>query len=562
MKIFLLYSGGTMNKWILLAIALMLTMLGCTANKAVQDTRVIEPYNGITTKVAILPLKSMDTQSRYIEKILTVRDLDYAFAVHQKYDLLNMEAVAQQFKLAGIKDVDDLEPEDMKELTQMTESDVLVSGNITMVRSDLYAISMKLFSARTSELRQVNFNVSKMKEERWEVLEKTLITELDTFVSTEVDKIFNIALNNYSGGNYAEAEKSLNMALGLNPELKDGLYYLGATYNKMGKTDLAIQNLEKNLAKEPEHQQSLFMLMEIYEKANQPMKRLAVMEKLAALNSDEELWLAIGNLYVEQNNIPKAEVALQQAIALNPEYAIAQYRLAFLLYEEERYNDAIPYLEAAFDRFPENDLISRRLAVSYQKTNRLSEAIAKYEQIIKNNPQNTQAYLSVANLYRIQASEATDPKVSAEITQKAVDIMIQLKNAQPDNALAYLNLATIYITQSKFAEVETNANLAAQKDPTLHLPYVYLSTVSQNKGTVDYNRFADLEQKAAKAVGKQANQLKKDRDAARNSAVNNFRKAAEYLGQAKSRATEAEDITDINNRLSKVTQLINSASGY
>jgi hypothetical protein len=140
--------------------------------------------------------------------------------------------------------------------------------------------------------------------------------------------------------------------------------------------------------------------------------------------------------------------------------------------------------------------------------------------------------------------------------------MKDLIKVQPDNALAYLNMATIYLGQGKFGDVETNATVATQKDPTLYLPYVYLSTVSQNKGTADYNRFAELEQKAAKAVGKQANTLKKDRDNARNAAVNNFRKAAEYLGMAKSRATDAEAITDINSRLTRVNSLISSASGY
>jgi tetratricopeptide (TPR) repeat protein len=105
------------------------------------------------------------------------------------------------------------------------------------------------------------------------------------------------------------------MAMGLNPDLKDAQYYLGATYFKMGKIDLAVQNLEANLAKDPQHQQTLYMLMDIYDQTKQPLKRLAVMEKLATLNEDEELWLAIANLYAEQNNNAKAESALRSAIA-------------------------------------------------------------------------------------------------------------------------------------------------------------------------------------------------------------------------------------------------------
>ncbi|MBP7310738.1 MAG: tetratricopeptide repeat protein [Candidatus Cloacimonetes bacterium] len=553
-----------MNKWLTVAMVMILVLSGCASNRKASEpeTKDAAPYTGIVTKVAVLPLKAMDSQSRYIQKILTVRDLDIAFAKHPAYDLLNMDEVADQFKLSGYRDVDDLETEEMTELAEMTKCDVLAMANITTLRSDSYAIAMRLFSARTQELKALNFNVSKFKEERWETLDTALMKEIDGFISTEVDKIFNVATNYYTNANYPEAEKNLKMAMGLNPDLKDAHYYLGATYAKMGKTDDAIRELNLNLEKDKTHQQSLYLLMEIYEQKQQPIQRLEVMEKLATLNEDEEMWLAIGNLYAENKNIGKAEAALGEAIKLDANFAVARSRLAFLLYEESRYADAIPHLEYAFDRYPENDLISRRLAVSYQRTNRVADAIAKYETAIKNNPSNPQPYLSVVSLYRMQASDATDPKQAAEYNAKALDMMNQLVKAQPDNALAYVNLAGIYLAQNNFPQAEANSNLALQKDPSLYLPFVYLSTVAQNKGTADYNRFADLEQQAAKAVGRKANTLKKDRDNARLAANANFRKAADYLNQAKSRATENEAITDINNRLSRVNNLISQSSGY
>jgi len=391
-------------------------------------------------------------------------------------------------------------------------------------------------------------------------LETTFIAKLDDVVSNEVNKIYNIALNNYANGNYAEAEKNLIFALGLDPNLKDAYYYLGSVYYKQGKLEQAIQNLELNLEKNPQHTQTLVILIDIYEKTNQTNKRLNAMEKLATLNENEELWLTIANLYSEQNNIAKAEEALQKALQLNPDYIEAKTRLAFLLYDNNRFDDAIPYLEAIFDKFPENELVSTRLATAYQKANRLDDAIAKYENTIKNNPQNTMAYLSAVNLYRLKASQTSDPATVADINKKAVDILNALITIQPDNAIAYMNMAAIYLSQNKYQEAELNANKALQKDPTLYLPYIYLATISQSKGTSDYNNFIDLEKQAAKAVGKKAKTLKTQRDNARNSAVNNFRKALEYLNNAKARATDEQALTDINNRISRVNQLINQAT--
>jgi len=553
-----------MNKWFTLALLMLLVLTGCASNKrtAPAESKVTTPYTGIVTKVAILPLKAMDSPSRYIQKMLTVRDLGIAFDDHPEYSLMSMEDVAHEFKLSGYRDVDDLETEEMRELADMTKCDVLAMANITSISSENYAIAMRLYSARTEELRQLNFNVSKYKEQRWETLHTSLMGELDKFVTTEVEKMFNIATNYYSSGNYTEAEKSLKQALGLNPDLKDAHYYLGATYAKLNRPDEAITELNLNLEKDPAHQQSLRLLADIYEQKQLPLKRLEVMEKIATLNKDEEMWLAIANIYAENKNNPKAEAALTEAIKIDPQFSLAQLRLAFLLYEDSRYADAIPYLEYAFDKYPENDLISRRLATSYQRTNRVADAIAKYETSIKSNPANPLPYLNVVSLYRMQAAETTDAKVAAEFNAKAIAMMNQLVAAQPNNAMAYVNLAGIYLAQNNFTLAEANSNLALQKDPSLYLPYIYLSTIVQNKGTSDYNRFADLEQKAAKAVGKAANTLKKDRDNARSSANANFRRAADLLNQAKSRATEAEVITDINNRLSRVNNLISQSSGY
>ena len=59
----------------------------------------------------------------------------------------------------------------------------------------------EVFQRTHSELRQINFNVDNHKKARWDVLRKRLIAELDTFISQEVDKIYNVATNFYAAGN-------------------------------------------------------------------------------------------------------------------------------------------------------------------------------------------------------------------------------------------------------------------------------------------------------------------------------------------------------------------------
>jgi tetratricopeptide (TPR) repeat protein len=552
-----------MNRLLLIAMVALLLISACSVNSGVpQPTKVTEAFTGITTKVAILPLKTMDARSRNIRKILEVRDLEYVFSGYPQFELMDLEKVAADFKTHGYPDVDDMLPEEMQEVADELGANVLITGNISATRADLFAVAMKLYSTRTQELRQVNFTVPNIKEQRWDKLNKSLMADLDSFISTEVDKIFNFATNFYAAGNYVEAEKQLKTAIGLDPENKDAYYYLGATYYKTDRYALAEENFNKALKIEPTHFQSLMMLNEMYEKTGDSVKRIAVMEKIAGINNDAELWLAIGNLYAEANKLEKAQSAFESSLAIDPENALVKARLAFLLYDQQRYVEAIPYLESAYDSFPENDLISRRLAVSYQRSGRMDQAIARYEDLIVSNPKNVQAYLNVVSLYRNQAQETTNQEEKNALNAKAINAMRQLITVDKDNAMAYLNLASIYLAQSKYNDAETNANATIQRDPSLYQPYVILAAVGQSRGTTEYNRFVDLEKRAASAVGKQATQLSKDRDAAKSAANAQFRGAVQQLVTARTLTIEPESLADINSRMTVLNNLVSQTSGY
>jgi tetratricopeptide (TPR) repeat protein len=552
-----------MNRLLLITMIALLLISACSVNTGLpQPTEPTEAYTGLVTEVAILPLKTMDARSRNIRKILEVRDLDYVFSGYPQYELMDMEMVEKEFKMYGIPDVDDMEPDEMQEIAEDLGANVLIMGNISAVRGDLFAIAMKLYSNRTGELRQLNFNVPNIKQQRWANLNESMMGELDKFISTEVDKIFNFATNFYASGKYAEAETQLKTAIGLDPENKDAHYYLGATYYRTERYALAEQSFNQALSLDPTHFQTLMLMNEMYEKTGEDLKRIAVMEKIAEINEDGELWLAIGNLYAEAEELNKAQTAFENALEIDEDNALVKTRLAFLLYDQEQYAEALPFLESAYDSFPGNDLISRRLAISYQRSGRMDQAIERYEGLIESNPDNVQAYLNVVSLYRNQAAEATDPETKDAINAKAIETMNKLITVDADNAMAYLNLASIYLAQSNYDQAESNANATIQRDPSLYQPYVILATVSQSKGTAEYNRFVDLEKRAADAVGRQATTLSRERDAAKAAANVHFRNAVQHLTTARSLTVEPESLADINSRLTVLNKLVTQTTGY
>lgn len=548
---------------LIFAVLALLLLAACTVNNArpEMDPNAKE-FTGTPTKVGILPIKSMDANSRNINKILTVRDFDYVFAVHPKYDLLDMDFVKHEYKYFGFTDVEDLEPDELKEIADEIGANVLVSGSISNTSMGTFAMALRFFSARTNEIRNVNFSVTNDKYQRWASLDKNLVTELDKFISTEVEKIFNIGTNYYAAGNYADAERQLQLAIGLDPENKEAHYFLGASKYKNKDLVAAEKHLKDALNLDANYLQALRMLNDIYETQGNVAKRLEIMERIAEINSDEELWLATGNLYAENMNVTKAEASLRKALSIKPDYIYAITRLAFLLYDNQRFGDAIEYLERAYDEYPENDIISKRLATAYQRSGRMEDAIARYEGLIKSNPSDARAYLNVVSLYRQKASEAATTEVANEFNGKAIATINALKAVDANNPMSYLNLASIYLAQGKNAEAETNANLTIQKDGSLYLPYIILATINQTKGTNDYNRFVDLEKRGEKAVGKEANRLKAEREAAKASANANFRKAVEQLNAARLRTNDAEALSDIAARLGRLNTLVSQTAVY
>lgn len=545
-----------MSNRIIIAVIIALALFSCTQNVKVAGLQPVEEFHGKATKVAFLPLKAADSVSRNVVKIMNVRDIDLVFSSHPKYQLIDMDEVARIFKDSGYTNVDAFEKEQYQQMAKNTGADVVIIGSVTSTRQNLFSVNSRFYSIRSDELKQHSFNVVNYRDQRLEMLEKDFMPHLDDFVSNEMNKLLNFAMQNYHTQKYQDAEAGFLVVLGLDPENYEANYYLGQNYAKMEKYDKAEQSFLTALELKPEEQNPVIALIEIYEKTNQPIKRLQLMEGLAEKREDEELWLAVANLYDEAGNPAKAKEALGKSLKINPDYTHAIIRLGFMLYEENDFLGAIPSLEKAAEMFPDNQLVSDRLGVAYFKANRLPEAIVRYENMVKNDPENVQAYLTVAGLYRTQAGELSDKKQIDELNGKAIKALNEVKKRDPDNAMAYLNLAAIYLSQKKNADAESNANTALAKNPSLYQPYVILASVTQSKGHDQYTRFADLEKQAAKAVGKKADQLKKDRDAAKNAALGHFRKAIEQLEAARSRATDASAIKDINSRISSLNSTI------
>lgn len=525
-------------------------------------TALTSVLTATTIKVAVLPLKRTDSASKYIQKFLTIRDLQHTFDTNQNYALMDMKQTAATFKEQDIEDIDEMDKPDMAAIGKELGADVLVMGTINSIDQNTFSILFRIYSVRTDDLKTIKVAVEKEKRKRWDVLEKNFLAKLDSVISEELDKIGVMAVQDFQSEDYVNSEMKFNSVLSFNPNDKNAYYYLGLIAQKQKNYDKAISNLTRAMPDtlSIKSVKILQAMVNVYEEAKNTAMLLTTLEQMANLQNDEELWLSIANRYVDNNQKNKAKTALEQALKINPDYMKGTVRMAFLLYDNEQYREAIPYLEKAANDNPDNDLYAKRLAFSYQKSGMIAEAIARYEKIVSSDPTNKKAYLNLAGLYRAAATEASDAAVIADMNQKALQTLNRLKSVDPNDATMFIRLADTYLAMNMITEAEGASNTALSKDSNLYQPFIILATINQRRGTEKYNQFVDLEKAFLKAFGQTANRLDKERKAAKAAANGFFRKADEQLRAAKARTNEPEVISDINSKISVLSQLIEQTS--
>ena len=162
-----------------------------------------------TVKVAVLPLKRLDSASKYIQKFLTIRDLQLTFDKNDDFVMLDLDKVATAFKDMSIEDVDEMDKEDLAEIGNEVGADVVVLGVISSVNSQLFNIQFRFYSMRTDDITSQRVDVVKDKKKRWAALDNLFMGNLVKFFNQELEKLNNIAIQDYQAENYTQAEKEL-----------------------------------------------------------------------------------------------------------------------------------------------------------------------------------------------------------------------------------------------------------------------------------------------------------------------------------------------------------------
>jgi serine/threonine protein kinase/tetratricopeptide (TPR) repeat protein len=215
------------------------------------------------------------------------------------------------------------------------------------------------------------------------------ITEVTTS-SLEAYNAFLRGREEYEKFYLAEARKSLEEAVRLDPEFAAAYSTLVWVYNSLGNTESArgaLRNLEKYgrrvKGKEGLHIQAQLALLA--ERDNDKYGRL--LEKLTAdYPDDKRAWTTRGGYYSEAGKYDQAEECLKKALALDPKFGPAVNLLAYAYGYQNKFDEAIRAFELYASISPGDANPYDSLGDLYFRMGRMDAAVERYKAALRIKP--------------------------------------------------------------------------------------------------------------------------------------------------------------------------------
>jgi tetratricopeptide (TPR) repeat protein len=220
----------------------------------------------------------------------------------------------------------------------------------------------------------------------------------------------------------------------------DAYYKQGLAYKAEGKSDQAIEALERAVAANPKHYMAWASLGNLYKTARQDIpKAVAAYEHAASgLKKDKVVWENLGMAYFRNKQEDQALKALITASTLDPNDADIRGNLGTVRRQMHDYPGAIVDLEVAVKLKPDDAQFANNLGVAYRFAKRDDDAIKIHQKAIALAPDNASFHLNLAIAYRRKTAKNPDmiPQAIAEF-EKATSL-------DPENADGWWDLGLMY----------------------------------------------------------------------------------------------------------------------
>ncbi|MBN2830293.1 MAG: tetratricopeptide repeat protein [Candidatus Cloacimonetes bacterium] len=516
------------------------------------------------TTIAIFPYDAMDSSSKSLKTQFEKIDIPKTFGEDSYFKLIDNKEISKIMKSElGSAKLYETGKETITGMGATLNADLVLIGTISSLGNNNFSISTKIFNVSTQNISTVALNVNKVSKDRRDLIMTDLIPKIKAFFDTEKVKAMNIAIQNYEQKKLEIAKSNFEDIHRIDPNNFEAVSYLARIAFEEKDYAKCEEWAKLGLSMNPKSEDIARLLGGAYQNQGKLDEAAEALTPIAKANNDVDIWYYIGNMYATAQENDKAIQALNEAVKIDANHAQANYRLGLIYVSREDYSAALPCLEIAANAYPEDGAITEKLALAYKKTGNLLKSIENQESVLASNPNDYQLYLKLNNAYIAAGLElmAAGDKAQADLLfEKGIATLKKLEALNNENPLLYISLAHTYNTKGDIKNAEIAANKAIEIDSNNYASYMILAQIYFQKGSTEYNNFSELEMSFSKAMGKEADRLKIEKDNAQQKTIQLFNRSKEYYNDALAKAGDPMREASIRNSIKEVENYITSTS--
>ena len=185
----------------------------------------------------------------------------------------------------------------------------------------------------------------------------------------------------------AEAEILYRKVLEVAPDYADANHFLGVLLHQIGKSDAAIEFIQKSIMLNPTEPNYYNNLGNVLVEAGRLEEAAAAYEKVIALAPDHaNAHNNLGALSKASGKFAEAAAAYQKAIDLNPHHIDAHNNMGKLLSAQGRTEEAVAWYCKAITLMPHHPDSRKLLGIAYYTLGQMGKAAEVYRQWLDDEP--------------------------------------------------------------------------------------------------------------------------------------------------------------------------------